>query len=70
MESHVKFGQIESRQPAACQSIEEQGMLLTAAIVLFVLWVLARVAFKVTSGFIHILLVIGLIVLVLNFLRP
>lgn len=37
-------------------------MLLTVALVLFVLWALGVFAFKVTAGFIHILLVVALIV--------
>ncbi len=37
-------------------------MLLTVALVLFVLWALGVFAFKVTAGVIHILLVVALIV--------
>ncbi|WP_292938338.1 MULTISPECIES: lmo0937 family membrane protein [unclassified Novosphingobium] len=37
-------------------------MLLTVALVLFVLWALGVFAFKVTAGLIHILLVVALIV--------
>ncbi|MEQ7872582.1 lmo0937 family membrane protein [Sphingomonas sp. ASV193] len=44
-------------------------MLLTIAIILIVLWLLGAFAFHVTTGLIHILLVIGLIVLVLHFVR-
>jgi hypothetical protein len=44
-------------------------MLLTIAIILLVLWALGLLAFHVTSGLIHILLVIGIIVLILNFVR-
>ena len=43
-------------------------MLATIAIILIVLW-LAGFAFHVAGGIIHILLVIGLIMLVLHFLR-
>ena len=39
-------------------------MLMTLAIVLVVLWALGFLAFHVTSGLIHILLVLALIVLV------
>ena len=42
------------------------GML---AAVLIVLWILGFFAFHVTTGFIHIALVVGLILLVLHFLR-
>lgn len=37
-------------------------MLLTLALILFVLWVLGVFAFKITAGVIHLLLVVALIV--------
>ena len=43
-------------------------MLLTIAIILLILWALGLFAFHVTSGIIHILLVIGVIVLIWNFI--
>lgn len=39
-------------------------MLLTLAVVLIILWALGFLAFHVTSGLIHLLLVIALIVIV------
>lgn len=42
-------------------------MLATIAAVLFILWLLGFFAFHVTSGLIHILLVIGLIMIVMHF---
>jgi len=42
-------------------------MLLTIAIILLVLWALGFFAFHVAGGLIHILLVVGLIVLIWNF---
>ena len=42
-------------------------MLLTIAIILLILWALGFFALHVTSGLIHIILVIGLIVLIWNF---
>jgi hypothetical protein len=39
-------------------------MLVTLAVVLIILWALGFLAFHVTSGLIHILLVIALIVIV------
>lgn len=42
-------------------------MLLTIAIILLILWALGLFAFHVTSGLIHILLVVGIIVLIWNF---
>ena len=41
-------------------------MLITLAVVLFVLWALGVVAFHVTTGLIHLLLVIALIVIVVR----
>ena len=42
-------------------------MLLTIAIILLVLWLLGAFAFHVGGGLIHILLVIGIVVLIWNF---
>ncbi len=42
-------------------------MLLTIAIILLVLWLLGAFTFHVGGSLIHILLVIGLIVLIWNF---
>jgi Family of unknown function (DUF5670) len=42
-------------------------MLLTIAIILLILWALGFFAFHVASGLIHVLLVIGVIVLIWNF---
>ena len=42
-------------------------MLVTIAVILFVLWLLGAFAFHVGGSLIHILLVIGLIVLIWNF---
>ena len=42
-------------------------MLLTIAIILLILWALGFFAFHITSGLIHIILVIGIIVLIWNF---
>jgi hypothetical protein len=39
------------------------------AVVLIVLWLLGFFAFHVTTGFIHIALVVGLILLVMHFMR-
>lgn len=41
-------------------------MLITLAVVLLILWALGVVAFHVTTGFIHLLLVIALIVIVVR----
>ena len=42
-------------------------MLLTIAIILLTLWALGFFAFHVAGGLIHILLIIGIIVLIWNF---
>ena len=44
-------------------------MLATVAIILIVLWLLGAFAFHIAGGLIHILLVLGIIVLVLHFVR-
>ena len=44
-------------------------MLLTLAIIILILWALGFLAFHVTSSLIHILLVIGIIVLIVHFVR-
>jgi hypothetical protein len=42
------------------------GML---AAVLIVLWILGFFAFHVTTGFIHVALVVGIVLLVMHFVR-
>jgi len=44
-------------------------MLATIGIVLVVLWLLGLLVFKVTSAIIHIALVIGLVLVILHFVR-
>jgi hypothetical protein len=44
-------------------------MLGMIAAVLIVLWLLGFLAFHVSSGLIHIVLVIGIILLILHFVR-
>jgi hypothetical protein len=44
-------------------------MLALIAAVLIVLWLLGFFAFHVSAGVIHILLIIGIVMLVLHFLR-
>jgi hypothetical protein len=41
-------------------------MLITLAVILIILWALGFLAFHVTTGLIHILLVIALIVIVMR----
>ena len=44
-------------------------MLLTIAVIILILWLLGAFALHIGGGLIHILLVIGLIVLVVHFVR-
>jgi hypothetical protein len=44
-------------------------MLAAIAAVLIVLWLLGFLAFHVSSGLIHVLLVIGIVMLLFHFLR-
>jgi hypothetical protein len=44
-------------------------MFLTIAIVLLVLWLLGFFAFHIAGGLIHILVVVGIIMLILHFVR-
>jgi hypothetical protein len=44
-------------------------MLLTVALILFVLWALGFFAFHVAGGLIHLILIIAVIVIVLHFIR-
>ena len=42
-------------------------MLLTIAIILLIMWALGFFAFHVAGGLIHLLLIVGVIVLIWNF---
>lgn len=44
-------------------------MLMTIALILFILWALGVFAFNITTGFIHMLLVVGFIVGVIQLFR-
>ena len=44
-------------------------MLLTLALILLVLWALGFFAFHIAGGLIHLLLVIAVIVVIVNFIR-
>jgi fatty acid desaturase len=48
---------------------EKQPMLLTIALILFVLWALGFFAFHLAGGLIHLILIIAVIVIVLHFIR-
>ena len=57
------------RQRAARSIGKEEHMLWTIAVVLLILWALGLVSSYTMGGMIHILLVIALIVVVVNFLQ-
>ncbi|HEX4498195.1 MAG TPA: lmo0937 family membrane protein [Thermoanaerobaculia bacterium] len=44
-------------------------MLLTIALILFVLWALGFFAFHVAGGFIHLLLIVAVIVIVVHLIQ-
>lgn len=44
-------------------------MFLALFVILVVMWLLGRFAFRIASGFIHVLLVIAVIALLAHFLR-
>jgi hypothetical protein len=44
-------------------------VLLTVALVLFVLYALGLVAFKITAGLIHLVLAIAVVALIAHFVR-
>jgi uncharacterized membrane protein len=44
-------------------------MLGIIAVILLVLWLLGFFAFHVSSGFVHVVLVVGLVLLIFHFLR-
>lgn len=50
-------------------STKDRAMLLTIAIIILILWALGFFAFHVAGGLIHLLLIIGVIVLIVNFVR-
>jgi hypothetical protein len=55
--------------PARHRAIKETVMLLTIAIILFVLWALGFFAFHVAGGLIHLLLVIAVIVVIVHLIQ-
>ena len=47
----------------------EAKMLAMIAAILIVMWLLGLFAFHVTTGFLHIVLVVGIVLLVMHFFR-
>jgi fatty acid desaturase len=54
---------------ASREKEREEPMLLTIAIILFILWALGLFAFNVGGGLIHLLVILAVIVLIFHFLR-
>lgn len=44
-------------------------MLIGLAVILFIIWIISFVVLHVTSGLIHLLLIVGVIVLIAHFFR-
>jgi hypothetical protein len=44
-------------------------MLLTIGIILAILWLLGVVAFHVTTGLIHLVIIVAVILLIMHFVR-
>lgn len=55
-------------QYAALEKEREDPMLLTVAIILFILWALGLFAFNIGGGLIHLLVVLAVIVLIFHLL--
>jgi hypothetical protein len=55
--------------PGETAGDKEASMLWTIFVILLVLWLLGFFAFHVTSGFIHLVLVVAVIVLILGLVR-
>jgi hypothetical protein len=63
------YSERDSQEVLALRSKGDDQMLATIAAVLIVLWLLGFFAFHITAAFIHVALVVGLILLVLHFVR-
>ena len=61
----------ELRQPWTGKSNNERvhSMLYTIAVVLVILWLLGLVSSYTLGGFIHVLLVIAIVMILLNFIN-
>lgn len=53
----------------ALDNEETEDMLGIIAVVLVVLWLLGYFTFHVSSGLVHVVLVVGLVLLLVHFLR-
>ena len=64
--NHFGTGSLEE---AGHLTSTEASMFLTIAVVLFVVWILCLLLFKITAGAIHILVVIAIIAFIVHFVR-
>ncbi|HEY4217706.1 MAG TPA: lmo0937 family membrane protein [Gemmatimonadaceae bacterium] len=44
-------------------------MLVVVACILFVLWLLAVVAFRITKGIVHLVLIVAIVAIIVHFAR-
>jgi hypothetical protein len=67
--SALRSGVAQLTKTKSHKSQGDKNMLGIIAAVLIVLWLLGFFAFHITSAFIHVALVVGLILLLVHFMR-
>jgi Flp pilus assembly protein TadB len=60
---------VPTLHPEQAPNAPEIAMLLTLAIVLFVVWALCVLVFHVAFALVHLLIILGVIALVMHFVR-
>lgn len=63
------MARIKTSSDSRSKQKEFEAMLAFIAAVLIVLWLLGFFAFHVSAGVVHVLLIIGIVMLILHFLR-
>jgi Family of unknown function (DUF5670) len=66
MAAHRRLAQ--PRRPAVAPNKLKELMLYTIAVVLLILWLLGLVSSYTMGGFIHVLLVIAIVMVLVNFI--
>jgi hypothetical protein len=66
---HQRSSEERDRRCSRAQKQGDEDMLGTLAAVLIILWLLGFFAFHVTTAFVHVALIVGIILLVMHFLR-
>ena len=66
---HQRSSEERDRRCSRVQKQRDEDMLGTLAAVLIVLWLLGFFAFHVITAFVHVALIVGIILLVMHFLR-